>query len=347
MKKTNFASFCVNGIPEGCKRCIQGKKLVLFVTGKCSTNCSYCPLSELRKNTSSVWANERKCKNIKEIIHEAKESKATGAGITGGDPLLVLQKTLTYAKALKQKFGKKFHIHIYLSTKLLNESKIKSLSKYIDEIRFHPENLTLPEKHKQDIEKISLAEKYFPRKNIGIEIPVFPDKKYETLQFMQSVKQHIGFLNLNELEIGDSNFSFINKKYPLDKSGYTIKNSIKIGKEILEKLRREKIKVHLCTAETKNWHQYKNRLLQHETLPFGKKTSEGTVIYFSIFKNKNPNFNKLISKIKKKEGYYDKIKQRIILSKDAVKKYSTYFKITQTEEFPTYDKIEAESQDIN
>jgi hypothetical protein len=34
----------------------------------------------------------------------------------GGDPLLFLNRTINYAKALKKAFGKKFHIHIYLHT---------------------------------------------------------------------------------------------------------------------------------------------------------------------------------------------------------------------------------------
>ena len=51
-------------ICRGCKDCIQGKKLVLFIGGKCNVNCWYCSLSELRKNSPVLWANEKKCKSI-------------------------------------------------------------------------------------------------------------------------------------------------------------------------------------------------------------------------------------------------------------------------------------------
>src|SRR4030042_7015807 len=152
INKTKFGSYCFKGIPDGCKYCIKGEKLVLFVTGKCATKCFYCPLSKLRKNSSKMWANERECKNVMEVLEEVRESNAKGAGITGGDPLLVLNRTLKYARALKREFGRKFHIHIYLSTKLVTEKNLKQLSSVADEVRFHPENLLDIEKQKEDIE---------------------------------------------------------------------------------------------------------------------------------------------------------------------------------------------------
>ena len=347
IKKTKFGSYCLKGIPGGCEYCIKGEKLVLFVTGKCATKCWYCPLSKLRKNSSKMWANERECKSIGEVLQEARESNAKGAGITGGDPLLVLDKTLKYAGALKKEFGKKFHIHIYLSTKLVNEGNLRKLSRCVDEVRFHPVYLLDTEKQQEDIEKIKLASKFFKRKNIGIEVPIFPDKKKEIFYFIKKCARHISFVNLNELEIGDSNFNYILKRYSVDKNGYTISNSIKAGLWIINQCVKEGIdlKVHLCTAETKNWFQYKNRLLAHKLLPFGKRTKDGTVVYYFISKDKNRNFDKIRKKIRKSEGHYDKKKERVILNKRFVEKYSD-FVITRAEEYPTWDGIETEREDI-
>ena len=125
--KTSYNSYCENGIIEGCKFCVKGQKLVLFVGGKCSRACWYCSLSKTRKNSDTIWANERICKKPEDVIKEVEESNAKGAGITGGDPLLYLNTTLKYAKALKNRYGKDFHIHIYLPPQLITELKLKKL----------------------------------------------------------------------------------------------------------------------------------------------------------------------------------------------------------------------------
>ncbi len=341
MKKTNYASYCLNGVAEGCKRCVKGRKMVLFITGKCSRNCVYCPLSKLRKNSDKIWANERKCKTIKDVLDEVKDSNANSCSITGGDPLIRLNRTLKYARVLKKNF-KNFHIHIYLSTKLVDEKNLKFLSKVVDEVRFHPEFLSNPYKREEDIKKIKLAEKYWEKKNIGIEMPIFPDRKKEILGFIIELSKNIGFVNLNELEIGDSNFEFMIKKYKLNKNGYTIKKSLETGKWILKNLEKgkTKLRVHLCSAETKNWHQYKNRLKAHKIIKYGKRTKEGTVIYFTIKDKKD------IKLINSKDYYLDKIKNRIILNPSIVQRLRKKYKILRIEEFPTYERDEIEIQEI-
>lgn len=336
MIKTRYNSYSLKGMPEGCKRCLKGRKMVLFLTGKCSRNCIYCPLSSLRKNSNKIWANERECKKIKDVIEETKESNSDSCSITGGDPLLDLRKTLFYAKRLKKEFGKKFHIHIYLSTKLADDEKLRKLSKVIDEVRFHPEFLSDESKYGADLTKVKLASAYWKKKDIGLEMPIIPEKKNEILRFILALRNEISFVNLNELEIGDTNFEYISKNYKLDKEGYTVKDSIKCGKWILKEIEKRnlKIKVHLCTAETKNWHQYKNRLKRHKIMKFGKKTGDGTVVYFYT-KRKN-------SEIKKKDYFYDKKKKRYILNPRMINKIKKLKNVYRSEEYPTYDRDEVE-----
>jgi len=341
--KTNFDSYCINGIANGCKYCVKGEKLVLFITGICSRNCFYCSLSRKRKNKDEIWANERKCRKISEVIEEAKESNAKGAGITGGDPLLKFERTARYANALKKNFGKKFHIHIYLPTKFLTYEKLKKLSKYIDEIRLHPEFLSKnlnKEEIEKEIDKIKLASNIFGVNNTGIELPIFPDKKKEIAEFILKIKDYISFVNLNEFELSETNFNAVTNHYKLKKGGYIIAGSKEAGLWILNKLKKEKLKIHLCTAETKNWHQYKNRLLNHKILPFGKRTKDGTVKYLCIYPE-NPELQKY------KNVFIDKDKKRIIINESMTKKLKDKFKIESVEEYPTYDRIEIEKWQIN
>lgn len=351
MKKTKFDSYCVNNIAEGCKYCVKGKKLVLFITGICPRNCAYCSLSEKRKNIDKIWANERECKNTGEMIEEAKESNARGAGITGGDPLLELERTLKYARALKKEFGKNFHIHIYLPTKFSNKEKLKKLSKFIDEVRFHPEFLCkkLKGRIEREIEKIKEASFIFGKKNTGIELPMLPDKKKEIFGFIKKAEKFIGLVNLNELEIGDINFEYITNKYDMDKEGYTVKGSLEAGKWILKHIEKEKLnlKAHLCTAYLKNWHQYQNRLKLHQIMKYGKSTNDGTVIYFAVYAKSEKELGRLARELGKyKKIYVDKCKKRIILENSLAEKLVGKYKILRVEEYPTYDRQEVEVDEV-
>ncbi len=338
--RTKHNSHCINSITKGCKYCVKGQKLVLFVGGKCSRRCWYCSLSEGRKDSTKAWANERPIKTIKDLIEEVKESNAKGAGITGGDPLVYYKDTIRYAKALKKAFGKHFHIHVYLPFPLVTEGKLKELHKYIDEVRFHATFLVDddPILYRKEIVKLKVAAKIFGKQNTGIELPAVPAKKKEILQYIKDVEGIIGFANLNELEISDTNFKRITREYKMSADTYTIKKSKRAAMWILKKLRRSKLKIHFCTAKTKNIDQYQSRLKIHKIMPYGHKTDEGTVIYFAI-ENIKP---KTISDIKKltKQYYVDKKSKRIILNMDIVNKIhqNTDYKIAKVEEHPTFER---------
>ncbi len=337
MAKTKFDSYCINGITNGCEYCVKGEKLVLFISGVCKRNCWYCSLSEKRKNKNLIFANERECRDINDVIKEVKDSRATSAGITGGDPLLFFDRTLKLASQLKKKFGKKFHIHIYLPTKFVTEEKLEKLSRYIDEVRFHPEFLINKKTVKEDLEKIRLAGLFWNKPNIGIELPMIPDNKKEILDFILKAKNFISFVNLNEFELSETNFDRITKRYKLKEGGYVVSKSLEAGKWVLDELSKRKIdlKVHLCTAQLKNCWQFENRLKRHKILPYGKRTKEGTVLYLFVR-----------GKLKMKGTFYDIKKDRTILSEETARKLLGGGKIIRIEEFPTYDRIEVEEEEL-
>ena len=343
LKKTDFASYCLNGICHGCKECVAGKKLVLFITGICAANCIYCPLSEKRKNIDKIWANERPCISVEEVIDEVRKANASGCGITGGDPLCKLERTIEYASALKKEFGKKFHIHIYLSTLLVDRERLQKLAEYVDEVRFHP-GFLIGKGVNKDIEKIKLASEFWKKENIGVEMPCFPERKQEILDFILKIRDYVGFVNLNELEIGDSNFDYITNKYELDKEGYTVQYSLEAGKWILRECEKAGLKllVHLCSAETKNWYQFRNRLKNYEILPFGKKTKDGTVSYYAVYDSE---FRK-IGKELGKDAYIDEKKKRVILNPEMLDRWKRRYKVELVEEYPTWDGDEVEREEI-
>lgn len=283
IKKTKYESFMYGSFPKGCRLCVTGEKSVLFVTGLCSQNCYYCSLSDNKKNKDSIIINEWETKDEKDIITEIKLCSSKGAGITGGDPLLFVDKTVHLIKLLKNTFGKNFHLHLYTPLKLVNRERLKKLyDAGLDEIRFHP-----------DVDSASLWKNLeFAKEydwDIGVEIPALPNKLNETKKLIDFLKGKIQFLNINELELSDNNFQrFEGLNYaPKNDTSYAIAGSLNLAKDIAEYAHNLGIKnVHVCTATLKDKYQLRQRILRrakNSKKPFDHMTSEGMLIRGAIY----------------------------------------------------------------
>jgi uncharacterized protein len=320
-ERTNFYSWKIRTLSKGCSLCVKGRKLVLYITGLCSRNCYYCPLSDQRKNKDKIWANERLITTKQEMIEEALISKATGAGITGGDPLIRLERTVDYAKALKKKFGKNFHIHIYLTLNLVNESRLRKLfNAGIDEVRFHPDF-----DNEKEWNRIFLAKKF--KWKIGVEIPVIPGKENETKKLIYFIDNKIDFLNLNELEVSDTNANKLIKMGFTTKNrvSYGIKGSQELARKLLKYCLKKKIKAHYCTGRLKDRVQLGNRIrLRAESVrkKYDAVTYEGILVRGAIYLNELvPGFDykKKIEKTKSNKEENNKIIKKLQKLKEQIK----------------------------
>jgi hypothetical protein len=349
MEKTKFYSWKNGKLCKGCRLCVEGEKLVLFITGICPRNCWYCSLSEKKKSQDVIYANERPISNVNEAIEEAKLCDAKGAGITGGDPLSKLGRTVEYIKALKKEFGKDFHIHLYTSLDLADEGKLESLfNAGLDEIRFHP-----------DIEnnklwnKLSLAKKF--RWKAGVEIPVIPGLKEKTIRLIEFVKDKIDFLNLNELEFSELNYTEYEKRGLKTKNelSYGIKGSEELALELLEMF--PGTNIHYCTSRLKDSVQLAKRIKRRAKNikeKFDIVTDEGMLIRGAVYLDKNlkrkfkpEELEEAKKKINLKEIKIDERKSRLLLSKKNVIKFSDKIKKlgyipAVVEEYPTWDSLE-------
>ena len=134
----------IEPLSEACKMCADGSKMVILITGLCSTNCYYCPLSTKKIGKDRIFANEWELddeNDTNKLIKEAILIDAKGAGITGGDPLIVWKRTKRYITILKRRFGTDFHIHMYTSGMRNGKYINEIVSAGLDEIRFHPDLL--------------------------------------------------------------------------------------------------------------------------------------------------------------------------------------------------------------
>lgn len=285
--KTPFFSWCTGCLPEGCKQCVHGKKLVLFVTGLCAQKCWYCPISEQKFGHDVVFANEWQLThpdNPKELLEEAKLTGATGAGITGGDPLVRTDRCAKYIRLLKKSFGKSFHVHLYTPLKLVTKERLKTLyDAGLDEIRFHPDlddtTLWL---------RLNLARSF--GWTVGLEIPAIPGYEQRTKDLITFARDKVSFINLNELERSDTKATH----YALDKKGfvqkdavsYGIRGSKECGMKLLTFAKSLGLSAHFCTAKLKDGVQMRQRLVrrsEHSALPFDEKTGEGTLLRGCVY----------------------------------------------------------------
>ena len=255
--------------------------MVLFVTGVCDKSCFYCPLSEKRKGLDIVYADEYLVEEDLDLILEGRAIDAQGTGITGGDPILRLDKTLRYMKVLKDFFGKSHHIHLYTNGRYLNKDALLKLNRAdLDELRLHPDAM--------DWEKIAMA------KGLGIctgvEVPAIPGSEgslKKLIKYMASIKAD--FLNLNELEFCPPN------SYQLMQRGFALKegsmaaasNSMESAQAVIDWANLEGIEfpVHYCSSATKDAVQTRMRIGRrgkNAGRPYEEITSEGLLSKYRV-----------------------------------------------------------------
>jgi len=346
VSKTNYYSYKVGNLAKGCQYCVKGSKLVLFVTGLCPRNCYYCPISDKKYKNDIVYADEWQTDKIDEIIQEAKLIDAEGAGITGGDPLCKMDRTIEYIKALKKYFGKKFHIHLYTSFDLVDEEKLKKLFEAgLDEIRFHAD---IEDNKLWD--KIDLVKKF--NWDIGVEIPVIPDKIEETKKLIDFFQDKIRFFNLNELEFADNKFSKLGDMgfEAKDRLSYGVKGSQDDALKILDYAEKKypNINVHYCTAKLKDSIQMANRIkrrAKNAAKDYDEISKEGLLFRGAVYSDNLEHIKDiLVKKYHLKSNLFDidEKRKRVLVgalwlhkNKDKLKK--DCLKIALVEEYPTQD----------
>lgn len=373
LAENKYYSYNAGELPVGCQYCVRGEKLVLFVTGICPRQCYFCPLSDKKYGVDGAYANERIIDSPADLILEAELMNAKGAGITGGDPLSRIDKTVFFIQTLKQRFGSGFHIHLYTSLNLVTETALEKLfAAGLDEIRFHPDLDS-----QQFWERIVLAKKY--SWDVGIEIPLIPTKEKEIKALVDFVHNKVNFLNLNELEAADNNLSklremgFITK----DQFSYAIKGSLELGLEVMRYIEEKNylLPAHLCTAKLKDCIQLANRLKRESKYikkSFDVADAEGMLTRGALYlpelapgfgyrkkleiidkKEYVAKLSLLLEKIKKElllkeeEVFLDADKPRILLGRQKIKANKKYFLRLGllpaiVKEYPTADQLELE-----
>src|SRR5256712_4374673 len=288
LEERPFGGFARGKLPVGCRQCTDGSKMVLFVTGVCSFHCFYCPVSDEKMYKDVVFADEKRVTRDEDVLEEARAIGATGAGITGGDPLDAVERTCHYIQLLKREFGAAFHTHLY--TMSTDSTKIRRLAEAgLDEIRFHvPPGLWSRAAASAFVPASRLARSL--GLTVGIEVPLIPEREADLIRLIEwAGAEGIAFVNLNEMEFSEANFPRMKvhgyeMKHELS---YGVKGADPVALRILE--RRWKTTVHYCTSGYKDGWQLRTRIkrrAENVARPWDVVTEDGTLLK-GIFEGSN------------------------------------------------------------
>lgn len=347
-------------LSPGCKQCQEGKKLVLFVTGLCRFRCFYCPVSERRNQLDVVYANERPVRTDADVLEEARSIGAAGTGITGGDPLGVIDRTVHYVELLKAEFGPDHHIHLY--THEPNRAKLERLAKAgLDEFRLHiPHYLwgSLDSHGSAYRDVLSSAPDWGIRR--GVEIPVLPEKEKELRRLLRSLDRlHLDFINLNEMEFSATNESALHAHgYRVDPwNGWGVKGSRATAERLVREMRLA-TPLHYCSSRFKDGVQLRQRLLRRaeRTAPsFAEKTEDGT-IRMGVVETSDPlQLPRVIEaigsvgRVTSSDYRVDTVRRRVELSSERLRRFARRlrFPAFEVEVYPTDDALEVERTPLN
>ncbi len=264
-------------LPAGCRICRRGAKMVLLTTGKCCTGCYYCPLSERKKGKEVAYADELLMTSDADMFAEAELIRARGTGVTGGDPLQDLENTLHRIRALKRRFGRGHHIHLYTST-VDHGSFLRLQRAGLDELRIHP--ALRDWKH---LERAKLKEAVDGLKMcVGLEVPALPGED-ESLEALIRYADSIGldFVNLNELEFSETNYKALLKRSmrPKDDISAAAEGSEELALRMLKL--DVTISLHYCSSSFKDAVQLRRRIMRRArnvARPGDVITAEGTLL---------------------------------------------------------------------
>ena len=266
----------VGRLPDGCIQCMQGVKMVVFVTGLCGDNCFYCPVSPKRLYHDVSYVDEEPADNLWDVVEEAYRIGADGAAVTGGDPLAVPRRTVAVIRTLKEFMGPGFHVHLYTSGRYLTSDALRMLEDAgLDELRLHP---TVPGLERVVEKALRLRRSM----RVGVEVPAVPgwgERLWKLIKWLDSIGAD--FINLNELEVSERNIEALLERglHPL-RGRPVVAGSEELALELVRRAEEEGlgITVHYCPASYKDRVQMRLRLMRKAlrlAKPYERVTVEG------------------------------------------------------------------------
>jgi uncharacterized protein len=347
-------------LSPACTQCAEGRKMVLFVTGLCRFRCFYCPVSPARNQIDVAYANERRVTCDADLLEEARAIGAGGTGITGGDPLGVVDRVEHYVRLLKGEFGPSHHIHLY--THEPSAEKLRRLARAgLDEFRLHiPHYLWGPLTGSGGAYRRVLEEAPSWGVRRGVEIPVLPEKEGELRRLLGALEEiGVDFVNLNELEFSETNeANLLGRGYRTSGSDdWGVEGSRALAQRLVRELRLS-VPLHHCSSRFKDGVQLRQRLLRRaeRTAPvFAERTTDGTIVLGVVEAANQADLGRWASRVARRIGVpagryrLDPARRRVEVDPARLRRFAGRLRSPafEVERYPTVDALEVERAPLN
>jgi pyruvate formate-lyase activating enzyme-like uncharacterized protein len=186
-------------LSPGCRLCGEGSWSCLFINGLCNGRCFYCPAPQA--SIDQPTTNSLRFPQSADYVDYVEKFAFRGVSISGGEPLLTLEKTLKFIAAVRKRRGAAVHLWLYTNGTLATRDILLQLRDVgLDEIRF---DIGATRYH---LKKAALAVGIIP--HVTVEIPAIP----EELPLLKSkaaemAERGINYLNLHQLRLTPHNYA--------------------------------------------------------------------------------------------------------------------------------------------
>lgn len=289
--KTLFAGY----LSLACISCMRGETYNYVPTFNCNKECFFCyqPHFQYNKIGMQKSLHYSPIINIKELL---KKKELKSFSISGGEPLLVMDKVINSIRLVRKHFGSNCRIHLYSNGTLIKHDILRRLRDAgLDEIRF---NLAANNYH---LAPVYLAKDYIPA--IIVEVPVIPEDENK-IKYLMAVLDKLGIfgLNLHELLFFGYNHSFYKKRGYMLKTAETrpfyselavpIYHSEETAFHLLEFAIKKQytMSVHYCSCSAKQDIQHIRKRYQYAVdsqRPYEKITEDGLLEKLVIYEPEN------------------------------------------------------------
>jgi len=203
-----------NGLSPGCQRCGEGGWSCLFVNGRCNGRCFYCPTAQ--DDDGPPVTNGLAFDSPDDYAAYVAALGFSGVSISGGEPLLTPELTISYLSAVRKRCGDAVHLWLYTNgTMLTSELCGRLRDAGLNEIRFDLGAV------RYNLKKLRLAVGCIP--TVTVEIPAVPEEEeLLKLKLVEMAEAGVDHLNLHQMRLTPYNFG------PLTERSYTFLHGEKV-----------------------------------------------------------------------------------------------------------------------